>query len=205
MNNRVVVRSLVTPEGNLVAMDDGTIVWRPLNGLRRQIKIEAIATVLLAMKGPNKRYEMVGIGDSNGGVTLLSLPMLEVVERFSVQGGIVRSLCVVSTSVNKFLASTQDGAVWLLGPDVPSRTVRLFSHNGPITSLRLEEELIHIQSGWNRRTYDWTGETRSEFNHAQEFELKAEKRANRRARILESQQRSSENIQPLMLDLPALA
>ncbi len=186
-------------------MDDGTIVWRPTNGIRRQIKIDAIATVLLAIKGPHHTYDTVGIGDSNGGITLLSLPLLQVIERFSVQGGIVRSLCVVSSAVSKFLAATQDGTVWLIGPEVPSRTVQLFCHNAPITSLRLEEEMIHIQSGWNRRTYDWTGTTQYEFNHAEEFEVRAEKRANRRARILESQQRSSDTKQPLMLDLPALA
>ena len=49
MNNRVVIRSLVTPEGSLVAMDDGAIVWRPILGTKVQIKLEAIATVLLSL------------------------------------------------------------------------------------------------------------------------------------------------------------
>ena len=67
------------------------------------------------------------------------------------------------------------------------------------------DDLIIIQSGWNRRTYDWTGETTNDFDGTHQFEVKATNRANRRARILESQQRKKEQSQPLMLDLPSLA
>ena len=204
MNNRVVIRSLVTPEGCLVAMDDGAIVWRPTHGLRSQIKLEAIATVLLAIKGPTETYDVVAIGDSTGGVTLLSLPRLETIEKFTIDGGIVRSITAVSNSVGKYLAATQDGSVWVIGTEVPGRTLHLFTHSGPITSLRLLEDSIIIQSGWNRRTYDWTGATTNDYDGTQDYRVKAKKRANRRARILESEQRRIEQSQPLMLDLPVL-
>tara|TARA_B100000459_G_scaffold135393_1_gene91474 strand:- start:1192 stop:1752 length:561 start_codon:yes stop_codon:yes gene_type:complete len=186
-------------------MDDGAIVWRPTHGTRSQIKIDAIATVLLAVKGPTEKYDIAAIGDSSGGVTLLSLPRLEVIEKFAVEGGIVRSLTAVTNSFGKYLAATQNGSVWVVGTEVPNRAIKLFTHTGPITSLRLIDDSIIIQSGWNRRTYDWTGETTNDFDGAQQFAIKATHRANRRARILESEQRRKEQSQPLMLDLPSLA
>lgn len=203
MNNRVVVRSLVTPAGHLVAMDDGTIVWRPTHGVRSQLKMEAIATVLLALKGPTGCYDVAAIGDSTGGVTLLSIPRLEQIEKFSVDGGIVRSITAVPNSLGKYLAATQNGSVWVIGTEVPGRTILLFKHSGPITSLRLLDDKILIQSGWNRCTYDWTGATTDEFDGELQFQVKATKRANRRARILEYEQRRIQSTQPLMLDLPA--
>ena len=202
MNNRVVIRSLVTPEGCLVAMDDGAIMWRPTHGNRSQLKLEAIATVLLALKGPTGCYDVVAIGDSTGGVTLLSLPRLDLIEKFSIEGGIVRSITAVSNSVGKYLAATQNGSVWVIGTEVPGRSVHLFTHSGPITSLRLIEDKILIQSGWNRRTYDWTGATTDEFDGEQQFQVTATKRENRRAKILEYEQRRTKKNQPLMLDLP---
>ena len=203
MNNRVVIRSLVTPEGCLVAMDDGAIVWRPTHGTRTQIKLDAIATVLLALKGPTGCYDIAAIGDSNGGITLLSLPRLEEIEKFSIDGGIVRSMTAVQDTLGKYLAATQDGRVWVIGTEVPGRTLHLFTHSSPITSLRLLGDNILIQSGWNRHTYDWTGATTDEFDGQRQFKVKATNRANRLARILESEQRRIQQNQPLMIDLPA--
>ena len=177
-------------------------MWRPTHGNRSQLKLEAIATVLLALKGPTGCYDVVAIGDSTGGVTLLSLPRLDLIEKFSIEGGIVRSITAVSNSVGKYLAATQNGSVWVIGTEVPGRSVHLFTHSGPITSLRLIEDKILIQSGWNRRTYDWTGATTDEFDGEQQFQVTATKRENRRAKILEYEQRRTKKNQPLMLDLP---
>jgi len=184
-------------------MDDGAIVWRPTHGTRTQIKLDAIATVLLALKGPTGCYDITAIGDSNGGITLLSLPRLEEIEKFSIGGGIVRSITAVQDTLGKYLAATQDGSVWVIGTEVPGRTLHLFTHSSPITSLRLLGDKILIQSGWNRQTYDWTGTTTDEFDGQRQFKVKAKNRANRRARILESEQRRIQKNQPLMLDLPA--
>ena len=114
MNNRVVVRSLVTPEGCLVAMDDGMIQWRPNDGTNKRAKLDAIATVMLVLKGPSSRIETAVVGDSNGGVTLLSLPNLELVDKFTTEGGIVRSMCTVSASETSFLAATQGRPVCMV-------------------------------------------------------------------------------------------
>lgn len=205
MNNRVVVRSLVTPDGCLVAMDDGLVQWRPHHGTNRRIKLDAIATVMLVIKGPNNRIESAIIGDANGGVTYLTLPMLDIVDKFTVDGGVVRSMCSASPNETSFLVATQGGQVWMVGPNVPRRGVKLFTYDGPISSLRLHDQIIHIQSGWNRASYSMDGSQTTHTNGRQPFEEKAKQRANRRAKILESQQLASDGPQPLMLDLPAVA
>lgn len=205
MNNRVVVRSLVTPEGCLVAMDDGMIQWRPTDGTNKRAKLDAIATVMLVLKGPSSRIETAVVGDSNGGVTLLSLPNLELVDKFTTEGGIVRSMCTVSASETSFLAATQGGQVWMVGAHVPNRRIKLFTHNGPITSMRLNQNIIHIQSGWDRANYSMDGNQTTRFDGMKPFEEKAQRRANRRAKIMESEQRRSDQPQPLMLDLPVVA
>ena len=205
MNNRVVVRSLVTPEGCLIAMDDGMIQWRPNDGTNKRAKLDAIATVMLVLKGPSSRIETAVVGDSNGGVTLLSLPNLELVDKFTTEGGIVRSMCTVSASETSFLAATQGGQVWMVGAHVPNRRIKLFTHNGPITSMRLNQNIIHIQSGWDRANYSMDGHQTTRFDGMKPFEEKAQRRANRRAKIMESEQRRSNKPQPLMLDLPVVA
>jgi hypothetical protein len=205
MNNRVVVRSLVTPDGCLVAMDDGLVQWRPHNGTNRRIKLDAIATVMLVVKGPTNRIETAIIGDAQGGVTFLTLPLLDLVDKFTVEGGVVRSMCSAAPSETSFLVATQAGQVWMVGPNVPGRGVKLFTYDGPVSSLRLHNSIIHIQSGWHRATYSMDGSQTMNIDGTQPFTHKAQQRANRRAKILESQQRSGDAPQPLMLDLPVVA
>ena len=142
MNNRVVVRSLVTPDGCLVAMDDGLVQWRPHNGM---------------------------------------------VDKFTVEGGVVRSMCSAAPSETSFLVATQAGQVWMVGPNVPGRGVKLFTYDGPVSSLRLHSNIIHIQSGWHRATYSMDGSQTMNIDGTQPFAKKAQQRANRRAKILESQ------------------
>jgi hypothetical protein len=119
MNTRVVVRSLVTPEGCLVAMDDGIVQWRPHHGTNRRVKLDAIATVMLVLQGPSMKMETAVIGDAHGGVTLVTIPTMERVDKFSVEGGVVRSMCTVSSSDTSFLVATQTGQVWMVGAQVP--------------------------------------------------------------------------------------
>ena len=146
MNNRVVIRSLVTPEGCLVAMDDGAIVWRPTHGTRTQIKLDAIATVLLALKGPTGCYDITAIGDSNGGITLLSLPRLEEIEKFSIGGGIVQETgtlddsdvttdTIILESASNFTEETLDIILETKGVDffVGNGVTRVFKLNNTST------------------------------------------------------------------------
>ena len=90
-------------------MDDGLVQWRPHHGNNRRIKLDAIATVMLVIKGPTNRIESAIVGDANGGVTFLTLPMLDLVDKFTVDGGVVRSMCSASPNETSFLVATQGG------------------------------------------------------------------------------------------------
>ena len=48
MNQRTIVRSLTTKDGTLVAMNDGTLAWKPLNGRPTRTLVEGLPTVLMA-------------------------------------------------------------------------------------------------------------------------------------------------------------
>ena len=70
---RTVIRSMVTPGGNVIAMDDSTIVWKPRDGKQRRVRIEARASVLLGLIGPNGLVDRVVVGDEYGGVNIILL------------------------------------------------------------------------------------------------------------------------------------
>ena len=73
---RTVVRSMVTAEGSVVAMDDASIVWKPKIGRQKRVKIEVQASVLLGLIGPRGIIDRVVAGDEYGGVNLISLILL---------------------------------------------------------------------------------------------------------------------------------
>ena len=52
MQQRTIVRSLTTNDGTLVAMNDGSVVWKPLDGRPTRTTLEDLPTVLLALRGP---------------------------------------------------------------------------------------------------------------------------------------------------------
>ena len=73
---RTVVRSMVTAEGSVVAMDDASIVWKPKIGRQKRVKIEVQASVLLGLIGPRGIIDRVVAGDEYGGVNLISLILI---------------------------------------------------------------------------------------------------------------------------------
>ena len=99
---RTVIRSMVTADGCVVAMDDATIVWKPKGGRQRRVRIEAQASVLLGLIGPSGMVERIVAGDEYGGVNLISLAKMEVIDRFVVGKSKIRSLCASSISGEKY-------------------------------------------------------------------------------------------------------
>ena len=95
---RTVIRSMITAGGSVVAMDDATIVWKPKNDRQRRVKIAAPASVLLGLIGPNGMVDSVVAGDVCGGVNLISLDTMEVIDRYVVGITKIRSLCASSIS-----------------------------------------------------------------------------------------------------------
>ena len=80
MTNGTVVRSMVLPDGYIIALDDGMISWRPSSGRRTNYRLQYPAAVLLGMMGPTGSCESVVIGDTRGNVIRLSLPRLELLD-----------------------------------------------------------------------------------------------------------------------------
>ena len=123
---RTVIRSMLTSEGSIVAMDDATIVWKPKIGRSKRARIEAPASVLLGLVGPNGRVDRVVAGDQYGGVSIINLFDMQVVDRYLVGNSKVRCLCVSSMSGESILVGCEDGSVHIIGDNVPNRVVGLF-------------------------------------------------------------------------------
>lgn len=62
MQQRTIVRSLTTSDGTLVAMNDGTVVWKPIEGRPTRTVLEDLPTVLLALRGPMGPVDAAAVG-----------------------------------------------------------------------------------------------------------------------------------------------
>ena len=203
MTNGTVVRSMVLSDGYIIALDDGMISWRPNNGRRTNYRLQYPASVLLGMKGDSGLCESLVIGDTRGNVIKLSLPRLELLDAYETNGGLIRSLCRVSTTSDKLLVGNDNGQVWMIGREVPSNCVLLFNHDECITSIRTTNNEIIVHSGWSKYNYDWQGVMISNYSSNQIFEQKQIERSNRRAKLLEKKARNS--VFGTMLDMPIIS
>ena len=114
MKSRMIVRSLTTAEGTLVAMDDGLLAWKPKNGRAQRIRLEAIPTVLLVVRGPMDTIDTAIIGNARGEVLVFTLPRLEMISKYILKGGCIRALSLIDKGSLNLLAGTQNGSVWCL-------------------------------------------------------------------------------------------
>ena len=203
MTNGTVVRSMVLPDGYIIALDDGMISWRPSSGRRTNYRLQYPAAVLLGMMGPTGYCESVVIGDTRGNVIRLSLPRLELLDACETSGSVIRSICRVSNSSDRLLVGDDSGHVWLIGRDVPNNFLLLFKHDECITSIRTQDNEITIQSGWSKYHYDWEGVMKSNFDRNELFHQKQIERTNRRAKLLE--RKGSNSALVAMLDLPMIS
>tara|TARA_B110000003_G_C16620474_1_gene522947 strand:- start:841 stop:1458 length:618 start_codon:yes stop_codon:yes gene_type:complete len=205
MNNRVVIRSLVLPEGYIAAMDDGMISWRPSEGTRRNIRLQYPATTLLAVGGPSGKCESVWCGDTQGNIVHISIPMLDILDKYCLNSASIRAICAVSTTSDKVIVGTSSGDIWTLGKEVPGNKILLFSLEKAVTSIRCNESNIIIQSGWSRYVFDWTGNEIEHHDQNKIFNKKQTKRDNRRARLLKVQHEKGGIPEARLLDMPLIA
>ena len=205
MNNRVVIRSLVLPEGYIAAMDDGMISWRPIEGNRRNIRLQYPVTTLLAVGGPSGKCESVWCGDTQGNIVHISIPMLEILNKYCLNSSSIRAICAVSTTSDKVIVGTSSGDIWTLGKEVPGNQILLFSLEKAVTSIRCNESSIIIQSGWSRYVFDWTGNEIEHHDQNKIFNKKQTKRDNRRARLLKVQHEKGVIPEARLLDMPLIA
>lgn len=179
MNERTIVRSLTTNEGILVAMNDGLLAWKPNDGRPTRTLLEGLPTVLLAMRGPMGCVDTVAVGTADGHVLVLTLPRLETVTKFTLEAGSIRALTLVGEGTMTFLAGTQLGHVFLLDDAAQVRTKLTFSIEGPVSSLHLESDSVHVRSGWIHHVRSWDGTNHRTDNTADHFRTTRYKRLDR--------------------------
>tara|TARA_B100000941_G_scaffold283757_1_gene253629 strand:- start:4741 stop:5238 length:498 start_codon:yes stop_codon:yes gene_type:complete len=155
---RMVIRSMLTSEGIVTAMDDSTIIWKPKFGKIRRTKIQAPASVLLGVIGPKGVISRIIAGDRYGGVSVILLPEMKVVDRYVVGNSEVRSLCLSSLSGDSILVGCDNGSIHMVGQRVPNRVVSLFELEGPASAIRVVGQDLHVQQGWERKVMTWSGQ-----------------------------------------------
>ena len=151
----------MTRYGTLVALDDASIIWKQKGERERRLKLPAQASVILGLVGPNGRIDRVVIGDDYGGVSFVSIPGMELIERYVVGMSKIRSICCSSISGDSILVGCEDGKVIMVGHNVPNNMVLLFELDGPASALKVEGTNLHIHQGWERKVVDWLGEKTS--------------------------------------------
>lgn len=176
MQQRTIVRSLTTSDGTLVAMNDGTVVWKPIEGRPTRTVLEDLPTVLLALRGPMGPVDAAAVGTAAGDVLVLTLPRLETVAKFQLQSGSIRAITLVAEGAFHFLVGTQHGAVWSLSDRRAERCEHVFSIDGPVSSLHLEGELVHVRSGWIHHVRAWDGSSYDVRNTAAAYPVRKQRR-----------------------------
>jgi hypothetical protein len=179
MNQRSIVRSLTTADGLLVGMNDGTISWKPVDGRPHRTKLEGLPTVLLALRGPMGAVDTAVVGCADGELHVLTLPRLETIAKYTLASGSIRAVCLVAEGTMHFLVGTQHGAVWSLDERSTERSRLVFTVDGPVSSLHLEGELVHVRSGWVHHVRSWDGSHHDVTNTSEAFHVKRFKRLDR--------------------------
>ena len=176
MHQRIIVRSLTTKDGTLVAMNDGTLAWKPNDGRPSRTVLQGLPTVLLALRGPMGPVDAVAVGTADGDVVVLTIPRFETVAKFSLKSGSVRAITLLNEGSFHFLVGTQHGAVWSLCDGRQNRSEHLFSIDSPVSSLHLEGENVHIRSGWIHHVRTWDGTSHEVKNTSESYIVKRRRR-----------------------------
>ena len=159
-------------------MNDGLLAWKPTYGRPTRTRTDGLPTVLLGIRGPMGCVDAVAVGTADGNVFVMTLPRLETIARFVLGAGSVRAITLVSEGALQFLAGTQNGHVFLLDDAAQERTSLLFQIEGPVSSLHLEGETVHVRSGWIHHIRTWDGTSHRIDNTAQHHRTQGYKRLN---------------------------
>ena len=127
-------------------------------GIRASFNIGAKPTVMLALSGPNGMAWRLLVGAQDGGLTLLSLPNMVLVERLEPHDCEITSLSAHRRSGDTVLLSgDRNGIVCVHGEEFPGGSVKLFSVGGVVNAIHCESEYIHVHMGWKRQILHWDG------------------------------------------------
>ena len=87
-----------------------------------------------------------------------------------------QAITLVNEGEFHFLVGTQHGKVWSVCDNRATRCELVFSIDGPVSSLHLEGELVHVRSGWIHHVRAWDGSTHDIENTAESYQVKRQKR-----------------------------
>ena len=99
-----------------------------------------------------------------------------MVAKFTLQSGGIRAITLVENGAFHFLVGTQHGAVWSLCDTRADRCEHIFSIDGPVSSLHLEGELVHVRSGWIHHVRAWDGTSHDVKNTAEAYPVRRQRR-----------------------------
>ena len=157
-------------------MSDGAVSWKPREGRSTRTQLEGLPTVLLALRGPMGPVDAAAIGTADGNVVVLTLPRLETVAKFGLNSGSIRALTLVDEGDLHFLVGTQHGAVWSAWDGRAERCIHQFSIEGPVSSLHIEGDRVHVRSGWIHHVRTLDGSMHDVENTAASYRVKRQKR-----------------------------
>lgn len=155
-----VIRSLVLQSGLLNAHASGALCWWPRNGCSRRILLDAPATVLLGMGGPQGHIWRFAVGDVDGGVQVLGLPDLRSVVAWRPSECTITALCLEATRERtwRLFSGDAEGEVHRLEMEGPESGTRLHGVGSRITAIRADPHRLTLMCGWQRRTLSRIGE-----------------------------------------------
>lgn len=155
-------RSIVLPDGIVTAHSDRTLMFRmntPTRGREQRIWLPAMATSLLACRGPQERSWRLVVGDKTGTVRVYTLPRLELLNSHELGESQVTALSLHDPDRHeRILVGMQNGEVHAIGERLPGGSMLLFDIGQEVGLIRSSDEIITIHSGWKREVRHWDGD-----------------------------------------------
>jgi len=150
---RCITRSMILPEGFVVATDDGHIIWNPKQQKQKRVKISSIATVLHAVRDKSGKLELIVVGDSNGGIHIIGISSMSIKCSFNTNSA-VRSLCASSMHDKCVIVGCENGSIHMVGESLPAGIIHLVELENPASALRLEGRMLKIIHGWETTEFE---------------------------------------------------
>jgi len=154
-----VIRSIVLPDGIVTAHSDRSLMFRPKGGREQKIALPAVATALLACRGPQERCWRLVVGDRTGSVQVYTLPRLELLKSSKLGDSQITALSLHNPDRHeRILVGMKSGEVHAIGKRLPGGSLLLFDIGQEVGLIHSAAEIITIHSGWKREVRHWDGD-----------------------------------------------
>lgn len=156
------VRSLFDAEWMIRAFDDGALLCTAAGRRVGKVLLQAPATCLLIVLGPQRRPWRLVIGRSDGVVEVRTVPNLSPLVEWKVSDSPVTALASLPcrhSDTPRLVCGDSQGAVREVADPSPGIGVQpLFTLSGSVSALRVRRDRIDAWSGWHREKRRWSGE-----------------------------------------------